>query len=322
MRVLITGMGGQLGTRVANLVEADKSVEAVSGVDVDPPRRRLRRAEFHRVDPVQRRRLAGIIQEFEPTVVLHLGVYEPNARAGPRTARELTAATSIAALGAAAACPSLERIVVRSGIEVYGRRRGSPTKPDEDVVPDPTSPFGHVLLHAERVAAYAGRAAGVPVTILRCAPIVGSHLASPLGRYLRLPVVPVSLLSDMPFSLLHGDDAAEAVVAAIEPGYDGPLNVVGTGAVTASQAARLGGRLPLPIVGPQWLLAKVGAELLGAPLPDHVRELLVRGRAADGGRVEEVLGIAPARPTRQVVEELHDWAPIDYLTPVLHPEVA
>jgi UDP-glucose 4-epimerase len=321
MRVLITGMGGELGTRVANLLEADPVVDEVVGVDSDPPRRRLRRAEFHRVDPRNRRRLVDLVREVEPTALVHVGVYEPNARTGPTSAAARTEAGAIAALGAAATCPTLDRIVVRSGVEVYGRRRGAPTLPDERVVPDPTTPFGRSLLHVERVAAYAGEAAGVPVTSLRFAPIVGSHLASPLGRYLRLPAVPVSLVSDLPFSLVHLDDAAAAIVAALTTGYDGPLNVVGSGAVTPFQAARVGGRVPLPVAGPAWLLAKIGAELFGAPLPDHVRELLVRGRGADASLAEEVLDVVPAWSTAEVVKELYEWAPVAYL-PAIEADAA
>ena len=51
MRVLITGMGGELGTRVANLLEADESVTEILGMDLFPPRRRIFRSEFHRVEP-------------------------------------------------------------------------------------------------------------------------------------------------------------------------------------------------------------------------------------------------------------------------------
>jgi UDP-glucose 4-epimerase len=315
MRVLITGMGGELGTRVANVVEADERVERVVGVDSDPPRLRIHRAEFHRIDPRNRRRLVELVRSVDPHVVVHLGVYEPNARAGPRSAAARTEAGTIAALGGAAGCPSLEAIVVRSGIEVYGRRRGAPTRPDERVVPDPTSPFGRTLLHVERLAADAGLAAGVPVTTLRCAPIVGSHLASPLGRYLRLPVVPVSLASDLPFSMLALDDAAAAIVAAIESRFDGALNVVGSGAVTGWQAARLGGRVPIPIVGPQWRLARVAAEVFGAPLPDHAVELLTRGRTADGGRAADVLGVEPRLATVEVVKELFEWGEVAFLPP-------
>ena len=59
-----------------------------------------------------------IVRDFEPTAVVHLGVYEPNARCGPGLARELTHHCTVNALGAAAESPNLDRIVVRSGIEI------------------------------------------------------------------------------------------------------------------------------------------------------------------------------------------------------------
>ena len=206
-------------------------MESLVGIDIDPPRRRLTRADFHRIDPRDRRRIAGVVRDADPTVVVHLGVFEPHARLGPGTARSATSANSLAVLGAASECPSLERVVVRSGIEVYGRRRGAATRPDELVPPQPTSAFGASLLHVEALAASAGAGADVPVTSLRFAPLVGPHFPSPLGRYLRLPMVPVSGLSDLPFALLHQEDAASAIVAAIDHGPDGPVNVVAPGAV-------------------------------------------------------------------------------------------
>src|SRR5207247_2788544 len=110
------------------------------------------------------------------------------------------------------------------------------------------SGFGRSLLKVESVAKGIALPTGMPVGALRYAPVVGSHVPSPLGRMLRLPVVPVSVFSDPPFSLLHPDDAARAMVAAIEHRVDGPCNVVGPGAATPWQAARLGGRGPLPVL--------------------------------------------------------------------------
>jgi UDP-glucose 4-epimerase len=314
-RVLVTGMGAELGTRLTSLLEADERVVDIVGVDIDPPRRRIRRAHFERVDPRDRRRLVRLVREFEPTAVVHLGVYEPDARCGPGLARVLTHEMAIGVLGAAAESPSLERIVVRSGIEIYGRARGAATRPDEAVSPEPTTPFGRSLLDVEEIARAVGDTAGVPVTALRCAPIVGPHMASPLGRLLRLPAVPVAALSDLPFSLQHQQDAADALLRAFECGFDGPVNVVGAAAVTPVQAARIGGRVPLPVLGPQWLLASLAAELLGAPMPAHVRELLVRGRTADGGMARSVLGIEPSWATPAVVRDLYEWASVTYLRP-------
>ena len=140
-------------------------------------------------------------------------------------------------------------------------------------------------------------------------------MASPLGRYLRLPVVAVGAFADPPFSLVHQTDAADALVAAVAGGPDGPVNVVGPGAVTPVQAVRLGGRVPLPLLGPAWAFARLGAEVLGAPLPEHVRELLVRGRVADGSSAGGLLGIEPRWTTEHVIRDLYDWASVIHVEP-------
>src|SRR4051812_7460007 len=122
-------MGGELGTRVALLLEADESIDAVMGVDLEPPRRHLRRAEYHRVDPRDRERMVATLASFAPTVLVHLGVYEPGARSGLRSATTRTAVGTIAALDGCLAAGALEAVVVRSGIEVYGRGPGAPSRP-------------------------------------------------------------------------------------------------------------------------------------------------------------------------------------------------
>jgi UDP-glucose 4-epimerase len=208
-------------------------------------------------------------------------------------------------------------IVVRSGLEVYGRRRGSATRPDESVVPEPTTMFGRELLDVEAVAAEAAIAADIPVATLRFAPVLGPHIPSPLGRYLRMPLVPVSLVADPAFSVIHLDDAARSLVDAARSRRPGPLNVVAPGAVTPSQAARIGGRLPVPVIGTGWMVAKAVNAGLGAPVPDHVVELLRRGRTADGSAAVGVLG-SPSLTTVEAIRELHQWATVT----ILHPEAA
>jgi UDP-glucose 4-epimerase len=313
MRVLVTGMGGELGTRVANLLEADPSVDAVAGYDIVPPRRRLHRADFWRIDPRDRDRVAAAVTAFAPTVVVHLGTYEPYARCSPTSAIARTASGTIATLQAAAATGSLEHIVVRSGIEVYGRRRGAPDHPTEDDRVDPTTPWGHSLLHAERVARDAAAAAGATVCLVRSAPFVGPHFPSPLGRLLRLPVVPVAAFRDPAFTVLHPEDAAAAYAAAAHRRVDGPVNVVGEGTITASQAALVGRRVPLFVTGPGWRPARLAAELAGAPIPAHVHEQLTRGRTADGSRAGDLLGVAPRHRTPDVIRQLHAWTEVTYL---------
>ncbi len=315
MRVLITGMGGELGTRVAIELERADWVDRIIGVDGDPPRDRIGRTEFHLIEPRHGHELVDLVREVEPTAIVHLGIYEPEARVSAKGAQQRTQAVALAALGAAADVVSVERIVMRSGIEIYGRSRGAPTTPHEGVEPRPTSPFGRSLLQAESVALRSAEVGGAALTRLRFAPLVGPHFPSPLGRYLRLPAVPVSAFGDLPFSLLHQEDATAAIVRALQIGHDGPLNITSPGAVTASQAARMGGRLPIPVVGPGWQIAKVASEVFGAPLPDHVRELLVRGRCADATLAARTLDLQPRYSTPEVVKDLYDWASVTYLDP-------
>lgn len=320
MRVLLTGMGGDFGARTAAVVEADPAVETVLGLDAYPPRRRLHGSQFLRIDPRDEVRTAAAVRDFAPSVVLHLGVWEPDARAAPAAAHQRTMAGTRAALGAAVSAGKLEHILIRSGIEVYGRGPGTPRRPDEDTPLRPTSPYGRTLQAVETEAATAGRMAEVPVAVLRFAPTVGVQYPSPLSRLLRLPVVPVNALSltavaPAAFSLLDVEDAAAAFLAALRRRVDGPVNVVPDGTITPLAAARIGGRLPLPIVAPGWIPTRLLSRAIGTPIPSHVHELLLRGRDADGSRAAEVLGVTPRRRTEDVVRALYDWAPVLYLRP-------
>jgi UDP-glucose 4-epimerase len=309
MRVLVTGMGGELGTRVAQLLEERSDVEHVAGCDFVPPRRRLRRAEFQRIDPRQRERLAAFVEQLAPDAVAHFGVYEPASRMGPREAAERSEACTEVALAAAARAGRLRRVAVRSGLEVYGRGRGRPAVPDEGVTPQPTTPYGYTCLEVENVA-LGLRSRRTSVAVLRYAPVVGSHVPSPLGRVLRLPAVPVPAFSDPPFSLLHQADSAEAMVAAIMRGYDGIVNVIGPGAASPWQVVRLGGRVPVPVAGPAWAWAATVCELVGAPAPPHVIEVLRAGCTGDATSAASALGLSDLRSTQEVCAELFEWATV------------
>ena len=300
-------MGGELGARVASLLEEEPWVGSLEGIDVDPPRRRLRRTVFHRIIPGQHARTAEIVTTFNPQIVVHIAVWEPHARAAPTAANQLTGEAATTILGAAADCPALESIVVRSGIEIYGRSRGSATRPDESSPICPTSDYGRMLEQVERVATVTGETTGATVAAIRLATVLGPHVPSTLGRVLRLPAVPFSPTSDSPFTVIHQQDAAEAFVAAARERVAVPLNIVSPGAVTMYQALRRGGRIPIPVVGPQWAVARALSHIGGAPVPDHVFEMIVRGRLADGTRANDLLGIRPTMTAGDVIDELYGW---------------
>lgn len=306
-RVFVSGVGGELGTLIASMLEDEPWVGALSGIDADPPRRRLHRTAFHRIHPDEHDQIVEIITKFNPHVLVHVGVWEPDARAAPRVAATLTNQAAISILGAAAECPALENVIVRSGIEIYGRAKGSLTRPSETAPVQPTSEWGRTVAAIEHTAARVGERVGVSIGAVRLAPVLGRHVPSPLGRLLRMPAVPFSLLADPPFAVIEDNDAARAIVAAAREGLSQPVNVVASGAITVLQAARRGRRLPIPLIGPDWGIARRISHMAGAPIPDHVSEVFHRGRLADNARMQELLKMVPETRTSEVIDRLYDW---------------
>lgn len=102
MRVLITGVSGELGTRIASALSADRRVNALAGLDLTAPNRAVPSLQFTEVEPRDRRRVLAAVRAFEPSAIIHLGVYEPDAWSAPRIARERTSANTLTVLGAAA----------------------------------------------------------------------------------------------------------------------------------------------------------------------------------------------------------------------------
>lgn len=318
----MSGMGGELGSLVAAKLESEPWVGSLMGIDVDPPRRRLRRAEFHRIEPSDRDRTIDVVTAFNPHVLIHLAVWEPDARAGTAHAKQFTDAAMTAVIGAAAECSALEAIVVRSGIEIYGRARNSLSRPDEAVAPQPTSEYGRMVRRVEAIGSSVAERIGVAVTALRLAPVLGPHVPSPLGRLLRQSVVPFSVVADPPFVVIEVDDAARAFVAAAQRRVSGPVNIVAPGAVTALQAIMRGRRIPLPMIGPEWAIARRLSHVLGAPIPEHVVEVLHRGRLADGTSAHDALGFSAAVSTPEVIDRLYAWESVVRIAPGATREVA
>ena len=181
VRVLVTGMGGELGTRVAQLIEQRDWATDIIGVDFVPPRRRLRRASSAASTRATPTGSSACVEEFAPNVVAHFGVYEPASRMTPASAAERTELCTNATMSAAARTGALEYVVVRSGLEVYGAPSAEASVPDEDVVPTPRTPYGRSLLEVEGAVKGVAVSTGIPVCALRYAPVVGSHVPSPLG---------------------------------------------------------------------------------------------------------------------------------------------
>ena len=137
--------------------------------------------------------------------------------------------------------------------------------------------------------------------------MLGAHVPSPLGRLLRLPAVPFLLPGDPEFTVIEDHDAALAFTLAAQHRFDGSINVMADGSITARKAALIGKRLPVPVVGPGWWVTRQLANVAGAPVPDHVVETLRHGRLAHHSDNSRQIYFAPRHTTHDVIERLFEW---------------
>ena len=309
-RLLVVGVGSELGSLATALLEQDERFVDIVGIDVHPPRRRLRRCNFVRVEHDAIAEFVRKVAAHRPDVIVYLGVWEPHARLGTDAARTATGNYGRAICEAISRLPQLERLVVRSGVEVYGAHRGA--VPNEHSPIAPTSTYGHMLASLESMVAEAA-STNTCVTTLRLAPVIGAHVPSPLGRLLRLPVVPIGPLSRAKFQVLADDDAARTVVHAAVHGKNEAVNVAADGPVSVRMLLQQGRRLLVPVLPPAWPIASSLTTLAGAPLPDHVRELLRHGRVVS--TIHHELGYRAAHSTSDVIARLYSWPSIVRIAP-------
>ena len=303
MRVLVAGMGSAIGTSVARALERSDQVEAIAGFDLEPPRRWMRRADFQFARPGDNDRVSRIVAEFQPTVVVHAWVFEPRARSSPGQARARTVAGTESLLRAISRVDSVEHIVVRSGVSVYGSGRGTPERPTIDTLARPTSTFGDRLARVEERTAQAATELGATMSAVRLAPIMASHLPNPLGRYLRLPVVPIPMTTRR-FGVLHLVDAGTSIAAAATHKHEGTLNVMASGPVTPLEAITIGRRVPVPMLPAAFRLGRFLAEIPGTPLPEHIVEVLSRGGVVTPSDMSK-LGVTMTRTTKEALQDLY-----------------
>lgn len=307
---MVTGMGGELGSLVTTLLEDEPWVGAIEGLDTNPPRRRLKRSTFHLVEPFHHARTSEIVSRFNPHVIIHIGVWEPHARLNTHDAKVHSEELAHAIFDAAHSIPALESFIVRSGIEVYGTHGYWPLLPDEHSTLNPRSTFGHMLVTLERRATELAAACGTSIAALRLGTVIGPHVPSPLGRLLRLPAVPYNPLGNPQFSLIEDRDAAMAIITAARHQFHGIANIVAHGSMSISTAANIGRRLALPVIGPAWWVARTVSNIAGAPVPDHVSELLQHGRGAQCASSAELFGFTPRLSTADVIRRLYAWPSI------------
>jgi UDP-glucose 4-epimerase len=307
-RVLITGVGSQLGTLLAERLEADPGVAYVAGLDTRWPRRRLERMEWIEAD-IRDADIARVVPRLEVDTLVHEQIVrQPSPGMSSRAMHDVNVIGSLQLLAACEKAPTLETIVVRGSAGVYGAEPHAPQFFSEEM----TRLFP-LRTRFQRDAAeienyfetYARRHEGVTCTMLRYQPAIGPSLQTQISRYLSQPACPTYLGFDPRIQLVHENDALDALVAAVRNPVSGAVNVAGDGTIGLARMIRLAGRAALPLAGPLFApITGAGRRIGLSSYSDDFRRLLRYGRGVDTGRLVNEIGF---RPRHSTVAAVKDW---------------
>lgn len=286
-RVLVTGASSALGSRVADRLRANTSVDEVVGVDLAAG---SDTAEAIQVGSSRRdhRGLAALITEHEIDTTIHCSLALD--RHGATT--EPAGGDVIGTMRLCAALSNKElpirSLVLASSSAVYPVKSYAPLLYREDgpTETDESSPAASLLEAEDYARDVAERSPHLNVAILRLAEIAGLGVHGPVSALLEQRAVPAALGFDPLVQFLHVEDAALALVFAAEIELAGVYNTASAGAIRWGEAARALQRRVAPVLpmepGPlQPLLRR-----LGLPhIPNGLLGLLRFGLAMDTAKL-------------------------------------
>ena len=297
-RVLITGVSTFLGLRLAKRLENDDSVEHLVGVDLHEPPIPIEGMEFIRVD-IRNPLVARVLEATKVDTLVHTNVASSPGLVGGRSQmKENNVIGTMQLLAAAQRAERINRVIMKSSTAVYGYGPGEPSILTEDHAARQVDlhGYGKDCAEAEQyVRDFGRRRPDVDVTILRTQNVIGPTARTSITQYLGLPAIPSALGFDPRLQFLHEEDAVEALYRAIvvdEP--VGICNVAADGIVYLSKAARLLGKVQVPILLPAAQLTATLLRRLGrVDFPSDQLNLIVYGRVVSTERAKRKLGFSP-----------------------------
>lgn len=272
LTVAVTGPTGEVGGSLIDALEASGDVEAIRGMarrPFDPVSAGWSKATYQRGDILDRGHLAELFDGADVAVHLAFAIFgdrEETRRINLEGSRNVFEAAAEAGVG---------RLVYASSVAAYGFHPDNPQPLTEETPAIGSSRFYYSQQKAELeetlddvlagsdLAAYVFRpciVAGPRATMLIEQTVGAARLGDPTPRLRRHVLDRIPLLrpilpdAGVPLQLVHHDDVATALVAAVEgKGEPGAYNLAGDGEILISDIARALGwrsvRVPRPALG-------------------------------------------------------------------------
>lgn len=266
LTVAVTGPTGEVGRSLLRALEAEPAVGRVLGMarrPFDPAEFDLAKTVYRQGDVLDRSAVGAVVEKAD--VVVHLAFV---IMGGLEEGRRINLEGSRNVFEATAAARRAKRLVYTSSVAAYGFHAHNPDLLTEDVAPRGTDQHYYSAQKAEleRVLAEVMDGSGKDVYVLRPC-IVGGPDGLILVKHIpyvqvsgRLPprvrhliarvrgVKPLIPDPGVPFQLVHHDDVASALVAAITgKGAPGVYNLAAPGTLSVAELADALGWYSVPI---------------------------------------------------------------------------
>lgn len=298
MAVLVTGICGRLGKRLARVLHRDR---AVRGVDRRPFDDKPKDVSHAQVD-VRRKKLKDVFRAGDIEAVVHLGVmHDPRASAAEHHSWNVAGFTKLLEYVAQFHVPKL---VVLSSANVYGPQPSNPQFLAEEAPLMGGASFSDIrdLVEVDMLAqSFFWKLPETETVILRPVHILGTVHNAP-SNFLRLnPVLSIWGFDPM-VQVIHESDVVRAIDLALRPGIRGIFNVAGPEPVPLSRVVKILGRqrVALPYSLASGVLRRLWTwRLTTFPPPelDHIRYVCM----VDDRRARQVLGFSPKTPLEETV---------------------
>ncbi|HEX3975476.1 MAG TPA: NAD-dependent epimerase/dehydratase family protein [Solirubrobacteraceae bacterium] len=323
LTVAVTGPTGDIGRSLLRVLERNPRVGRVSAMarrPFDPSAEGLDKVEYRRADVLDADAVREVIAGAD--VVVHLAFM---IMGGARDTTEINLTGSRNVFNAAIDA-GVARLVYASSVAAYGFGADNPPVLTEDLEPRGTQRHYYSaqkaelelalrqLLDGSDVAGYVFRPCIVAgpdaLTLVESIPYVqlSDKMPAPILRALEFmpalrPVIPDP---GVPFQLVHHDDVATALEAAVlGHGEPGVYNLAGDGTLTLADLADALGWYSIPVPD---LAVGAAAELVARlPFVPDEAQWIESGRRAvimDTTRARTVLGWQPRHDARETLREM------------------
>lgn len=301
--VVVTGVCGRLGRRVARFLHREREV---IGLDRRPFDDRPKDIQHFQID-LRRKKAKDIFRNHRVAALVHLGIMHD-----PRDSGEDHHTWNVLGFQKLLDYVSqyeVPKVVLLSSANVYGPRADNPQFITEDAPLLAASSFSDMrdLVELDMLAqSFFWKHPHTETVILRPTHILGTVRNAP-SNYLRLPVVPTLMGFDPMIQPVHQDDVVQAIRLALRPGVRGIFNIGGPGTMPLSQAIEHVGRTRLPVPHPMARallnqLFKMRLASFPGPEIDFVRYVCM----VDDSRARQVLGYEPKFDLNQTLRSIDE----------------